>query len=553
MHCSILRASIAAFSIILTCVTAHAQTSACAAFEIERPLSSDLEQADHFGEAMAISGNVMVVGAPGEGTLGIWSGAAYVFRHNGISWVEEQKLTPSDGVFDQRFGFSVAIDGNVIAIGEEDQDCQGFVYVFRFNGATWNQEVKLSPSTASPCNRFGESIDVDGDLILVGAKQDDAIGGAFRTGSAFLFRFNGSQWVEEQKLRSSNPGPDDFFGTGVALQGDLAVVGAPRTQFGSASHFGSVYSFRLVGTTWTQEQELVPSDSHDNNQFGTSIAIDGNTLVVGTSEIGIPGSAYVYEHNGMFFGNEAILSASDGHSGSRFGNRVSLSGNAVVVGASWDSEQGTGAGAAYLFLRGGASTWVQTHKLLSTGATNGDHIGESVAVAGSLIVIGSASHNTIGSNSGSTFAYDLMSLPSCPATYCIAKIASPGCIPAIGFTGSPSVSSNGLFRIVATNVVNRKLGLMIYGTQPAASPFLGGTLCIGGALQRSSALSSFGNPASVNDCSGALAFNMQAWIQSGNDPSLVAGQQVFAQFWFRDGLSTFGAGLTDALSFVINP
>jgi hypothetical protein len=137
-----------------------------------------------------------------------------------------------------------------------------------------------------------------------------------------------------------------------------------------------------------------------------------------------------------------------------------------------------------------------------------------------------------------------------PTLYCTAKLNSQGCLPAISFAGSPSASGTPAFTIAAGGVINKTVGLLIYGHQSAANPFLGGTLCIGGAVKRTSGQGSGGSAAGV-DCTGTFSFDFNAYIAAGIDPLLVVGQQVNAQYWSRDVASSFGAGLTNALEFVI--
>lgn len=139
-----------------------------------------------------------------------------------------------------------------------------------------------------------------------------------------------------------------------------------------------------------------------------------------------------------------------------------------------------------------------------------------------------------------------------PSTYCTAKVNSQGCTPVIGFVGTPSASQPGPFSIAAANVINQKSGILFYGLSPAGTSFQGGTRCAGGTLRRTAIQNSGGNQLPA-DCSGTFSFDMNARIQSGVDPALVPGAAVFAQYFYRDPPSGFGAGLTDAVAFTICP
>ena len=489
-------------SLLLTSLSpTAAQSSACAAFERQLILSSDLEQADHLGAAVSMDGDVLVLGAPLEHGAGLDLGAAYVYRHDGVAWVEEQKLTPS---------------------------------------------------SASTCNRFGYAVAVDGAVVVVGADRDDIPQGTSEAGSAFVYRFDGAQWNEEQKLVSSNIAVDDRFGFSVAVSGDLIAVGAPRHAHGLGTVPGSAYSFRWTTGAWVEEQELFASDGHVSDAFGHSVALDGDLLAVGANKSYLPGAAYLYSRVGGSWGAEQKVSASDGEGVNEFGISVALGRNTLVVGAAKDDALGPWAGAAYLFHRVG-STWVQERKFLASDGENGDIFGESLALDGTQLVVGSKWLDHVGSSSGGAYAFDLTSLPACPSIYCTAKLNSAGCLPFIGFTGSPSASSPGPFYITAGDVVNRQPGLLVYGFVQTSVPYIGGTLCVARPFQQRPLPMSGGSPGTQNDCTGSFIFPMNYWIQSGNDADLLPGVTVHAQIWYRDRYDPFQKGLTDALTFVINP
>lgn len=164
-----------------------------------------------------------------------------------------------------------------------------------------------------------------------------------------------------------------------------------------------------------------------------------------------------------------------------------------------------------------------------------------------LVTNGGTSHSALSN----AFPWDPSGCPA-PSRYCTAKVNSQGCTPAIGFVGTPSASSPSPFLVTASQVINNKPGLLIYGYFPVNAPWLGGTLCIGSPIQRTAVQSAGGNPP-PNDCSGAYSFDFNAQIQGGSDPSLVLGQTVYAMYYARDPSSSFGVGLTDALAFTICP
>jgi len=218
--------------------------------EEQKLLASDGAADDRFGDSVSISGNVALVGAELDDDKGTDSGSAYVFRWSGGSWVEEQKLLASDGAADDRFGSSVSISGNVALVGAELDDDKGTdsgsAYVFRWNGSSWLEEQKLLASDGAGSDYFGSSVSISGNVALVGAYLDDDNG--TYSGSAYVFRWNGSSWVEEQKLLASDGAADDRFGDSVSISGDMALVGAFWDD-DNGTDSGSAYVFEIADTT----------------------------------------------------------------------------------------------------------------------------------------------------------------------------------------------------------------------------------------------------------------------------------------------------------------
>jgi len=319
--------------------------------EEQKLLASDGAAEDNFGQSVSISGNVALVGADQEGTG--FPGKAYVFRWNGSSWVEEQKLLASDGAVGDNFGQSVSISGNVALVGAEgDNDkgsWSGSAYIFRWNGISWVQEQKLLASDGAAEDRFGISVTISGDVALVGAYNGD--GKNTDSGSAYFFSWNGSSWVEEQKLLASDGAAEDGFGGSLSISGNLALVGASEEE-NASSGSGMAYVFRWNGSSWVEEQKLLASDGAAGDQFGQSVAISGDMALVGAEQIEfVPGSgkAYIFHWNGSSWVEEQKLLASDGAIGDRFGYSVSISGDLALVGAAGDDDKGSGSGSAYVF------------------------------------------------------------------------------------------------------------------------------------------------------------------------------------------------------------
>jgi len=331
-------------------------------------LPSDGATYDYFGVSVSVSGNVALVGAKDDDDKGANSGSAYVFRWNGSSWVQEQKLLPSDGAASDYFGTSVSISGDVALVGADWDDDKGgnsgSAYVFRWNGSSWVEEDKLLASDGVSGDWFGGSVSIDGNVALVGAQGNDD--NDYNSGSAYVFRWNGSDWVEEQKLLSSDGAVFDFFGESVSISGNVALVGAVEDD-DNGDESGSAYVFRWNGSSWVQEQKLLPSDGAAYDWFGESVSISGNAALVGAEgDYGASGSAYVFRWNGSNWVQEQKLVASDGAYYDYFGTSVSISSDVALVGADWDDDKGIQSGSAYVYTIGVQSELIADFSAIPT-------------------------------------------------------------------------------------------------------------------------------------------------------------------------------------------
>ena len=280
---------------LITCLTVCVLSCAAIAQtpvnEDYKLLASDGANGDEFGRSVAVDGDTVVVGADGDDDNGSNSGSAYVYRFDGTDWIET-KLLASDGASNDYFGYSVAVDGDTVVVGARYDDdngpYSGSAYVYRFDGSDWI-ETKLLASDGASDDQFGLSVAVDGDTVVVGTLVDGYYGGVE---SAYVYRFDGSSWIET-KLLASDGAEYDCFGYSVAVDGDTVVVGAYHDDDNGSSS-GSAYVYRFDGTDWI-ETKLLASDGASNDYFGYSVAVDGDTVVVGAyRDDDYTGSAYVY-------------------------------------------------------------------------------------------------------------------------------------------------------------------------------------------------------------------------------------------------------------------
>src|ERR1700754_20391 len=360
-----------------------------------------------FGNAVAINGNTMVVGARFDSTTASQAGAAFVYVFDGTTWTQQAKLLANDGAAADKFGYSVAISEDTIVIGAFNDDSPlsnaGSAYVFVRTGTTWTQQQKLTASDATADEEFGNAVAVSGNTIFVGEHFADLPSNS-EAGAVYIFTRGGTVWTQVQKLiPAGGVILGDHFGESLAVSGNKLAVGSPGADIPFTAA-GSVYVFVESGGAYIQQQKLSIADGDNGDSFGFSDAMEGNTLVGGAPQdtpiIAQPafGAAYVFEFNGATWSQQQKLTASDGASVDRFGYSVAVSNNVVAVGAREDDTVvGGDAGSGYVFMRSG-TTWTQEPKIVPNDAFNGDRFGGSVALSFGKLAFGAAEKNLTSPN-----------------------------------------------------------------------------------------------------------------------------------------------------------
>jgi hypothetical protein len=325
-------------------------------WQFDQQLPANPSGARFFGSSVAIDGDRIVVGAPGDENVDIGAGAAYVFVHAPGKWTPEAKLIGSENSAFDSFGISVAIKGDTIvcgAFGNSDlnQTEVGSAYVFRRVAGLWNQEQELTASDGASLARFGLSVAMNEDSIAVGADGDAELG--FFSGAVYVFTFDGSNWIQQQKLHAHDAQAGAAFGFHLAMSGDTIVVGAPQDQVGNHT-LGAAYVFTHGSQGWLQDRKLVAKDSDTFDGFGLRVAISDDTIAVGSvfdHDAALSGgAAYVYKRNGQSgWSLQEKLFASDAAQNDAFGCAVAVSNNTVLVGAFGKSDVAPNAGAAYVY------------------------------------------------------------------------------------------------------------------------------------------------------------------------------------------------------------
>ena len=425
---------------------------------------------DLFGQGAAVSGNTLLVGAPEAGVGGLGStGAVYVFlRDSSGTWNLDAKLVASNAQGYERFGASVAIVDDQMVVGAPYAGISGAVYVFeRDASGTWIEVAQKSPSGGT-LDLFGAVIGLDRDRFVVGVTGE--VAGGSPVGAAYIYeRDLAGNWPLVATIRAGDGHSGNYFGSSVAIAQDLIVVGA-RNDFQLGQSAGAAYLFeRDVGGLWVQVAKLTASDGAAGKRFGVSAAIQEEAVFVGESQS--PGKVYLFSpHPIVGWIESAQLTASDGASGDNFGADIALDGDTLVVGAWGDDDVGSGSGSAYIFTRDLAGVWAETVKILAPDGAAGDSFGRTVALDGFRIAVGAQMDDDMGVDSGSCYVGSLHS-PSI-ITYGSGCAGNGGIIPTYTITGN--AMAGGLITLNIADAVGGSVAYIFLGLQQAAVPMGGG-------------------------------------------------------------------------------
>jgi hypothetical protein len=327
------------------------------------------------------------------------------------SFIHEAQLLAGDAAATDRFGGSVSVSGDTAVVGAPADDTPGgadagSAYVFVRSGTTWTFQQQLLASDGAAGDGFGLSVSIFGDTVVVGAPMDDTAAGA-DSGSAYVFLRSGTTWTQQQQLLPADLEAGQGVGFAVSLSGETAVVGGPNDNTAA----GSAYAFVRSGAVWTQQQKLVAGDAALGDQLGISVSLSGDTVIVGAFFDDAPqlnqGSAYVFVRSGTTWSQQQKLTASDAAFNDLFGLSVALSGDTAAVGAVFaDTAGGVDSGAAYVFVRSG-TTWSEQQKLIASDAGSSDLFGVALSATGDDTVVVGASDDdtTAGSNAGSAYVF----------------------------------------------------------------------------------------------------------------------------------------------------
>ena len=440
--------------------------------------ASNADKRDEFGRSVAISGDTMVIGAWNESSgvgndesdnSANGAGAVYVFVRTDDSWSQQAYLKASNAETGDSFGYSVAISGDVIVVGayreasnatgidgDENNNSMsdaGAAYVFERTGTSWSQQAYLKASNTDAGDLFGYSVAISGDTIAIGAYKDDGVDNAiFDSGAVYIFTRSGTTWGQQTYIRASNSDPADYFGSAVAIAGNNIIVGAygedsNATGINSnetnnlAKDSGAAYVFtRSLSNTWNQQAYIKASNTGIGDYFGYAVDIIEDTIAVGAYEedsnaIGVngnkedntifgAGAAYVFAFTGTSWVQQAYLKYPNPRYGIFFGASVALAEDTLVVGAYREGSNAIGvngsgsnnsagnSGAAYTFIRS-SNVWTPHTYIKASNTQASDEFGIAVAISGSTLAIGAHWEDSNGSqisnskrNSGAVYVFN---------------------------------------------------------------------------------------------------------------------------------------------------
>lgn len=343
--------------------------------------AADAAPYNNFGYSVALSGSTAVVGGLGHDK----GGAVYVFTESGGTWKQQGEIADPNANADDLFGVSVAMSGSIVVVGAPGLNAStGAAYVFTGSENSWTLQARFTAPNGTDGFTFGESVAVSGSTAVVGAPESD-VNGNFDAGAAYVFTESGGSWAFTAQLTAPGAPMLYEFGTSVAVSGGTVVVGAPWQRFGA----GAAYVFTGSGKTWPLQAELTARD-FAASYLGWSVAVDGSTAVAGAIGNNFSaGAAYVFTESGGKWAEQAALVASPPVGNSWLGSSVAVSGSTVVAGAPGRNNL---AGAAYVFIESGGK-WSQQAALTPSGAA-GDVFGSSVSVSGNTVLAGAPGRDT---------------------------------------------------------------------------------------------------------------------------------------------------------------
>jgi len=377
-------------------------------------LADDGKAGDSFGFSVAIDGTTVLIGAYKADIAGVTNaGAAYVYVLGDNGWQKQAKLFAEPAFADDTLGGNVALKNNVAMLGVMLRDSKGkdsgAVVAFEREVNVWKQRQIFTAPDAKPGDAFGQSIALTTNHLIIGAPRNDALGND--AGAAYIYKRENDTWRYQTKITASDSVAGDLFGISVAIDGDTILVGADLHDE-KAENAGAVYVYILEENKWKQEAKLMAFDGGKTDIFGVRVALSENTALVSarrdnTEELGIDaGSAYIFVRDGSIWTQQVKLTSPDGQADDRFGRGVALSSDTAIISAMNHDANGSNTGALYVYKKGSVG-WRYTSKLVAKSSMSDDKFGWNVGLSNGVAIVATPNHDAQGQESGAVFIQDL--------------------------------------------------------------------------------------------------------------------------------------------------
>jgi hypothetical protein len=377
-------------------------------------LADDGKAGDSFGFSVAIDGTTALVGAHQADIDGVIdAGATYVYVLGDNGWSQEAKLVVEPAFADDTLGGKVALKNDIAMLGVMRRDDKGkdsgAVVSFERESSTWKQHHIFTAPDAKPGDAFGQSIALTENHLIIGAPRNDALG--VDSGAAYIYKRENDSWHYHTKIMASDGAAGDLFGISVAIDGNTILVGADLHDE-KAENAGAVYVYVLDDNQWKQEAKLMASDGGKTDIFGVRVAISENTALVSArrddiEELGVDaGSAYIFERVGSSWTQKVKLISPDGQADDRFGRGVALSTDTAIVSAMNHDANGTDTGAMYVYKKD-TDGWRYTSKFVAKSSMSDDKFGWNVGLSNGVAIVATPNHDAQGQESGAVFIQDL--------------------------------------------------------------------------------------------------------------------------------------------------
>jgi len=367
-----------------------------------------------------IYGNYAIVSALGNNTNGNLAGAAHFYKKEGSQWSDMQTVAPTDISENDRFGRSVAIWGDYAIVGSPFDDINGpfsgSVYIYHRIGQSWIQEKKISPEDGLASDRFGWAVDIWEDYIIVGSLNDYTANQTL-TGSAYVYKRDGAEWNLVSKLYPEDGGNFDEYGASLSIKDNLVLVGAHHHD-GNGENSGAAYLYSNQDTAWVFQEKLTASDASPIAEFGRSVSVSAGLATIGAFQDVVnnndtTGAVYVYRNNANVWEEEAKITTPETTFNMAFGIDNDHLGNKLAIGTTNANTTGVAQSGAVFMYEYNGSTWDYERKVVADDAQNLDFFGISIALDGDNMIVGAPGEDTNGGDAGAAYIHYTKCEPTC--------------------------------------------------------------------------------------------------------------------------------------------